>query len=87
MSTNSDASPRSQEWVPVLQSLRWWLRALTIAVVLMTLALLLTVAAVFGSLVNYFDGAASLFGGVAIGAAVLGFGFGVLAGWLARRQT
>jgi membrane associated rhomboid family serine protease len=84
MSANDPRQP--QDLAKSLQSVRWWLRGLTVAVLLMTLALLLTVAAVFGSLVNYFDGDASLFGGVAVGAAVLGFGFGLLAGWLLRRQ-
>jgi hypothetical protein len=56
------------------------LRQLTVAVVVMALALFLTCAAVFGRLVNYFGGDEALFGGAAIGAAILGFLFG----WFAR---
>ena len=59
------------------------LRRLTVAVMLMTLVLILTVAAVFGELVNYFGGDAMLFGGTSIGAALMGFGFG----WMARRRA
>jgi hypothetical protein len=54
---------------------------LTVAVVLMALLLVLNTASVQGSLVNYFDGDAALFGGSTIGAALLGFGLG----WFARR--
>ena len=63
-----------------LRSVRRRLRQLTVAVVVMALALFLTCAAVFGSLVNYFNGDTALFGGVGIGAAILGFLFG----WFAR---
>jgi peptidoglycan/LPS O-acetylase OafA/YrhL len=73
-------SKRQDDLDRVLRSVRRRLRQLTVAVVLMTLALFLTCAAVFGSLVNYFNGDAALFGGVGIGAAVLGF----LVGWFAR---
>jgi len=83
---NADELKQPRELVHLLRSERWWVRALTVAVLLMTLALLLTVAAVFGSLVNYFDGDAGLFGGVSVGGAVLGFGFGLLAGRLWRRK-
>ena len=63
-----------------LRSVRRRLRQLTVAVVVMALALFLTCAAVFGRLVNYFGGDEALFGGVGIGAAILGFLFG----WFAR---
>ena len=64
----------------VLQSVRRRLRQLTVMVVFMILAWLLTCSSVFGSLVQYFGGDAALFGGSAIGAGVLGFLFG----WFAR---
>lgn len=62
-----------------LEAVERRLRRLTVAVLLMTLVLILTAAAVFGELVNYFAGDPMLFGGTTIGAALLGFGFGLLA--------
>jgi len=56
---------------------------LTVAVVLMAMALLLLAAAVFGSLVNYFAGDPLLLGGVSVGAALLGFA----CGWFARKRA
>ncbi|GEM_PF-1024590 len=56
------------------------LRRLTIAVTFLALAVFLLSAAVYGSLVNYFSGDALLFGGTSVGAAVLGFLFGLFAG-------
>jgi membrane associated rhomboid family serine protease len=78
---NETDQRHADELQAVLQSLRRRMRALTVAVLLMTLALLLTVAAVFGQLVNWFAGDVLLQGGVAVGAALLGFFFG----WIARR--
>jgi hypothetical protein len=63
-----------------LQPVRRRLRQLTVAVVLMALALFLTCAAVFGNLVNWFARDPALFGGSLAGAAVVGFLFG----WFAR---
>jgi hypothetical protein len=64
----------------VLQSVRRRLRQLTVAVVLMTLALFLTCAVVFGQVVNYFGFDRALYGGTLAGATILGFLFG----WFAR---
>jgi hypothetical protein len=63
-----------------LESVRRRLRQLTVAVVLMTLALFFTCASVFGHLLNYFRLDPALFGGSLAGAAVVGFLFG----WFAR---
>ena len=78
---NDNDQQHSDELHAVLQSLRRRMRTLTVAVLLMTLALLLTVAAVFGNIVDYHAGEPLLQGGVAVGAALLGFFFG----WIARR--
>jgi hypothetical protein len=56
---------------------------LSVVVSLMTLALFVTVAAVFGNLVNYFNSDILLWGGCTAGAAVAGFFFG----WFARRSV
>jgi hypothetical protein len=71
---------RQEDPQSVLQSVRRRLRQLTVAVVLMTLALFLMCAAVFGNLVNWFGRDPALFGGSLAGAAILGFLFG----WFAR---
>ena len=76
---DQDANPR-EELVEVLRDMERRLRRLTVAVVLMALALLLVASAVYGSLVNYFSGDVLLYGGTSIGAALLGFAFG----WFAR---
>jgi hypothetical protein len=58
-------------------------RALTVAVLLMALLLALCAAAVYGSLINYFDGDAAMFGATSVGAALVGF----VLGWFARRKA
>ncbi len=63
-----------------LETVRRRLRQLTVAVVLMALALFLTCAAVFGRLVDHFGGDPMLYGGSLAGAAIVGF----LLGWVAR---
>jgi len=65
-----------------LEPLQQQIRRLTVRVTILTMILTLTVISVFGSLVNYFDGDASLFGSATVGAALMGFAFG----WLARRR-
>ncbi len=77
---NERGAPRLDDPAWLLHSLRRRLRQLTVAVVLMTLALFLTCAAVFGHLVNYFSGDPALYGGSLAGAAIVGFLFG----WFAR---
>ena len=66
-----------------LQSVRGRLRGLTLAVTVMALMLAITVAAVFGSLVNWFAYDGLLYGGATACAALLGFA----AGWIARRSA
>lgn len=56
------------------------LRALTTVVALLALAVLLLMAVQYGSLVNYWGGDALFFGGTSVGAALLGFGLGWVAG-------
>ena len=72
---------RQESLDAALRSVQRRLRVFSVAVVLMALLLVLNTASVQGSLVNYFDGDAALFGGSTIGAALLGFGLG----WFARR--
>jgi len=73
-------TPQDAEIAGLLVSVRRRLGRLLVAVSLMTLALILTVAAVFGYLVHVFAGDAMLWGGCTAGAAVLGFFFGFFAG-------
>jgi len=80
---NENDRQHSDELHAVLQSLRRRMRTLTVAVLLMTLALLLTVAVVFGYIMDFHAGEALLRGAVAVGAALLGFLFG----WIARRRA
>jgi hypothetical protein len=67
----------------LLKSVRSRLRTLTVVTVLLALAVLLSVVAVFGYLVNYHAGEALLRGGALGGVAVLAFFFG----WLAGRRA
>ena len=78
-----DESERLRELIGLLHGLRRRIRALSVAVVLMALAMLLTAAAVFGQQVDYFGRDPLLFGGAGFGAALLGFGFG----WFAGRRA
>jgi len=70
----------------LLQSIRRRVQALTVAVVLLALALFLEVAAVFGYVVDFHGGEYLMVAATAVGTAVLGFFFGLAAGWLIRRQ-
>jgi membrane associated rhomboid family serine protease len=73
-------APSAQEVAEELRRLRRSVRRLTVLTALLTLAVFLCSAAVFGELVNYFSFDPILYGGVAAGAAVLGFVFGFVAG-------
>ena len=64
----------------LLQQLHRRVQRLTVAVVVLILAVLLNTAAIYGDLVNYFGRDRMLQGGAAAGAAALGFLFG----WFAR---
>jgi hypothetical protein len=70
----------------LLESVHGRVRALTVAVVLMALALFLVVAVVFGYLVEFHGGEAVLVGATAVGTAVLGFFFGLGVGWFVGRK-
>ena len=80
---NEPNEGRHQELHELLLALQKRVQKLTVAVVLMVLALFLLAAAVFGSLVNYHSGDPMLFGGASMGAALLGFAFG----WFARKRA
>ena len=67
----------------LLKSVRSRLRTLTVVTILLALAVLLCVAAVFGYLVEYHAGEALLRGGAIGGVALLAFFFG----WLAGRRA
>jgi membrane protein YdbS with pleckstrin-like domain len=54
-------------------------RRLTVAVVMMVLALFLLAAVIFGDMITYYALDPAIFGGATIGAAVLGFFFGLFA--------
>ncbi len=80
----SAAGPgRHDDLLEAIASMRRQLVRLTVVASLMTLALFITVAAVFGNLVNYFNRDVMLWGGSTSGAAVAGFFFG----WFARRKV
>ena len=80
---SSSESKTPEELRDVLQMVQVRLRRLTVAVILLVLVSVLTTATVFGELVNYFGGDAMMYGGVSVAAALLGFGFG----WLAGRKA
>ena len=76
--------PEAQdELLRTVQFVRRRLGNLVVAVWVMSLFLVLTLAAVFGNLINYFDGQVMLWGGTVAGAAILGFVFG----WFAARRS
>jgi hypothetical protein len=77
------SSDDHERLLEAMESVKRHLRLLIVFVSLMTLALILTVSAVFGNLVNYFSGDVMMWGGATAGAAVLGFLFG----WFARRKV
>lgn len=80
---NQPDSNKPDELHELLRTVRSRLRWLGVTVILLVMATLLSTAAVFGQLVNYFAGDAMLFGGATVGAAVLGFAFG----WFAARMA
>jgi hypothetical protein len=80
----NDPDPiRQEELLKLLRSCDKRIGRLTVAVVLMALAVFLLFWANFGFLANYFGGDPLLFGGVAVAAALLGFG----SGWFAGRRA
>lgn len=79
----SVAVPSAERVATELEALRRSLRRLVILNALLTLAVFLLAAAVFGYLVNYFSFEPLLVGGGAAGSAVLGF----LVGLIARRGS
>ena len=64
----------------VLESVRKRLGRMTVAVMLMILAALLSTAAIFGQLVDWHGGEPLLIGGAGIGVALLAFILGFVAG-------
>ena len=79
----TSSSNDHERLLEAMESVRRQLGRLTVVVSLMTLALILTVSAVFGHLVHIFAGDATMWGGVTAGAAILGF----VLGWFARRRV
>jgi hypothetical protein len=79
----TSSSNDHQRLLAAMESVKRHLRRLTVVVSLMMLALILTVSAVFGNLVNYFSGDVMMWGGATAGAAILGF----VLGWFARRRV
>ena len=76
----SSADPNDLEALRAsVEGLSKRVRRLTVVVVMMVLALFLLAAAIYGELINYFAFDPALFGGATIGAAVLGFFFGLYA--------
>jgi hypothetical protein len=77
-------SPDSLECLrDLLISVRRRLGKLTVAVLLLCLAVMLCAAAIFGNLLNYFGGDSMLGGAIFCVAALLGFGLG----WYAGRKA
>lgn len=66
-----------------LQQVQRRLRTLTVAMLVLALFFAMQSMALYGSLVNYWNGDAFFYGGTSIGAALLGFGFG----WFAHRRA
>jgi len=76
-----EPDPKPQDELhEVLQSVRSRLGRLTVAVLLMILAVLLSTSAIFGQLADWHGEEPLLLGGSAVGAAVLGFILGFVAG-------
>lgn len=80
---NQNEQNLSNDLQQALKPMQRQIRRLTVTVMILTMVLTMTVMSIFGSLVNYFDGDASLFGSATVGAAFLGFAFG----WMARRRV
>ena len=80
---NQNRQDMPEDLQQALEPMQRQIRRLTVTVMILTMVLVLTVISVFGSLINYFDGDASLFGSATVGAAFLGFAFG----WMARRRV
>lgn len=76
-------SSADRELRDLLESVRKRLRKLTAAVFLLTLAVLLCSAAIYGDVANYFGGDRVMQGGLATLTGVLGFVFG----WFAGRKS
>lgn len=74
------AAPSTEQVATELQALRRTLRRLVVLTALLTLAVFLLAAVVFGYLVNYFSFEPLLVGAGASGSAVLGFLVGLIAG-------
>ena len=78
---NDTRGDRLADIAEALDSVRRRLRSLTVAVIVMTLVLFLTVAAVYGYLAEFHSWEGLLVGASAGGAGLLGFAVG----WFARR--
>lgn len=81
--TDADPKQQPEELSEMLERLLRRVRALSVAVVLMALALFVLTAAIFGYLVEWHAFEPLLFGGAAVGCALLGFAFGWFAGRIA----
>lgn len=71
---------RQDEVREVLESVRKRLGRMTVAVMLMILAVIVSTAAIFGQLVDWHGGEPLLIGSAGIGTAVLAFVLGFIAG-------
>jgi len=78
--TDADPKQQPEESREILKRLMRRVRALTVAVVLMALALFVLAASIFGYLVDWHAFDPVLYGGAAAGCALLGFAFGWFAG-------
>jgi hypothetical protein len=81
-SMNTDPQ-RDNELLIALTAVRRRMRILTVAVILMALAVFVLAGVVFGYLANFFGGEGFMYGGSLIGAAIIGF----WCGWFARRRA
>jgi hypothetical protein len=82
MNPVEDRDPQNRDELRgLLLSIRRRLRGLTLAVFVMALTLIISFAAQFGELVNWFAADAFMYGAATAGAALLGFAVG----WIARR--
>ena len=82
MITVDDRHPQNRDELRgLLLSIRRRLRGLTLVIFVMALMLVITFAAQFGELVNWFAADAFMYGAATAGAALLGSAVG----WIARR--
>jgi MFS-type transporter involved in bile tolerance (Atg22 family) len=83
MAIMNDDVQRHAEILTALKNVRRRMKVLTVAVILMALAVFAMAGTVFGFLTNYFSGEGMMYGSSLVGAAMVSF----WCGWFARRRA